>query len=111
MSAGDALHSKQFGERPTGKHCLAYLLPVSSKGEGLFVKPDVNGEAGVHVHSYDEVRSTIQGRSAHRFDYDTGEFRRAKVHRWEQSDALGGGTHRRTWSYPAGGDLGDAERI
>lgn len=86
-------------------------MPLSAKGEGLFVKPDVNGEAGVHVHDYDELRRVIAGRSAHRFDYDTGEFKRTKVARWEQSDAIGDGTHQRRWSYPAGGDLGDAERI
>lgn len=108
MAAEDALHSRQF---TSGKHCLAYMLPVSAKGEALFVKPDVNGEAGVHVHSYDEITSTIQGKSAHRFDYDTGEFRRAKVSRWDQHDATYDGSHRRTWTYPPGGGLGDAKRI
>lgn len=102
------LNRQQFGQQ---KHCLAYLLPVHSSGETLFVKPDVNGEAGVHAHDYDEIRSVIAGKSAHRYDFDTGEFKRAKVHHWDQADALGDGTHRPTWSYPAGGDLGDATRI
>ena len=103
-----SLSPQQFGQK---KHCLAYLVPIHSSGEALFVKPDVNGEAGVHVHEYDELRSVIAGKSAHRFDYGTGEFKRAKVHHWEQADSLGDGTHRRTWRYPAGGDLGDAERV
>src|SRR3954451_9165721 len=94
-----------------GKHCLAYLNPVAANGEGLFVKPDVNGESGVHVHDYDELRGVIAGKSAHRFDYDSGEFKRAKVAEWHQSDAIAGGTHQRRWRYPAGGDLGDAERL
>lgn len=103
-----SLSPQQFGQP---KHCLAYLRPVHASGETLFVKPDVNGEAGVHVHDYDELRAVIKGKSAHRFDYDTGEFKRAKVHHWDQDDAVAGGLHRATWSYPAGGDLGDAERI
>jgi hypothetical protein len=107
MSASGSL-GPQFGPK---KHCLAYMLPVHSSGESLFVKPDVNGEAGVHVHEYDEIRSTIKGTSAHRYDYDNGEFKRAKVHHWVQQDATYDGGHRSTWSYPAGGDLGDAERI
>jgi hypothetical protein len=105
-----ALSSQQFGERPTGKHCLAYLRPVAANGEGLFVKPDVSGESGVHVHDYDQLRQVIKGKTAHRYDYDNDEFKRAKVHHWDHSDAMPDGSHRSTWQYPAGGTLADATR-
>lgn len=109
-----SLNEQQFGavsDAPSGRHCLAYLRPVAANGETLFVKPDVNGEAGVHVHTYDQMREVIKGKSAHRYDYDNGEFKRAKVHHWDHADALPNGVHQDRWSYPAGGDLGDAERI
>lgn len=110
MAAGDALSSDQFGGRP-GKHCLAYVSPFTAKGESLFVKPDVDGEAGVHVNSYDELRQVVKGKSAYKWDDDNVEFRRAKVHHWQHADATYDGGHRATFNIPAGGDLGDAEPI
>lgn len=108
MSASGSL-GPQF-EQPK-KHCLAYMLPVAANGESLFTKPDVDGEAGVHVQSYDEMRQVIKGKSAHRWDGDNNEFRRAKVHHWDHAEATYDGTHRYTFRIPAGGDLGDAEPI
>lgn len=98
---------KQFSQKTP----LAYLLPVKKDGTSLFVKPDVNGRAGVDVHDYDELRGVIAGKSAHEYDFDNDEFRKVRVHHWDQSDYLADGTTQRRWSYPAGGDLEHAERI
>jgi hypothetical protein len=108
VAASDSLNGDQFARQ---KHCLAYMLPISTKGETLYVKPNIDGEAGVHVQDFDEMRQVIKGKSAHRPDYDNATFSRAKVDHWIHSEGLYDGTHRRTFTIPAGGDLGDAERI
>ncbi len=80
-------------------------MEFNDRRNQLFAQPDLSGRNGVDVHSYDEMKQVLSRKSGHRFDYDSGTFKKARVHTWKLLEQPGQGQV--VHSAPAGGTLDD----
>ncbi len=85
----DAMYEDQSGHCAgcevefNDRRVIELVAAYDSKGAQLAVQPDANVEMRTPITSYGQIKDATAQTHGHRYDYDAGKYKKAKIAHWE----------------------------